>query len=78
MDDRAGLYRRGEVLFSARGFRNTSVSDIMAMAGMSAGTFCNYHPSKEKLFMEICLEADRKLTEAMLKSPDPDGQPARY
>ena len=74
----AVLYWYGKELFGARGYKDTNVPYITAMAGMSAGMFCNYHPSKKKLFMETCLEADRKLTEAMLKPPDPDGQPARY
>lgn len=71
MDDKkADLFRCGKELFATKGFKDTNVADITKMAGMSVGSFYNYYPSKEKLFMEIFLEENVKLKKRMMGSVD--------
>ncbi len=74
-DKKVQLYSCAKELFSLKGFKDTAVSDITKAAGMAVGTFYNYYPSKEKLFMDIFLEENAKLKKACLESLDLSGEP---
>lgn len=74
-DKKAEILKCARELFSSNGFKDTNVSDITKMAGIAAGTFYLYYPSKDKLFMEIFLEENVKLKRETLKAVDPDGDP---
>jgi AcrR family transcriptional regulator len=76
MDKKEAIYKAGKELFSSNGFKDTNVADITKAAGMATGTFYNYYPSKDKLFMEIYLEENAKLKKDILLSVDPEGAPA--
>ncbi len=69
-DKKTLIYKSAKELFSANGFKDTAISDIAKKAGMAVGTFYNYYPSKEKLFMEIYLEENEKLKRSCLQSLD--------
>ncbi len=75
MDKKEELRRCGRELFSTKGFKDTNVADITKMAGMAAGTFYLYYPSKDVLFMELFMEENVKLKEELLKSADPAARP---
>lgn len=47
------------------------------MAGIGVGTFYNYFPSKEKLFLEIYLEENVKLKKRIMESIDLDDDPLK-
>ncbi len=54
MEDKKNLlFNCAKELFSTKGFKDTNVADITKQAGFSVGTFYNYYPSKDKLFVEI-------------------------
>ncbi len=74
-DKKKRLYQGGKKLFADKGFKETNVADITTAAGVSVGTFYNYYPSKEKLFMEIFLDENFKLKKRMMKSVDLDEEP---
>lgn len=74
-DKKAEIFNCGKELFSSKGFKDTNVSDITKLAGIGVGTFYNYYPSKEKLFMEIFLEENVKLKKSFIESIDLDGDP---
>lgn len=74
-DKKAEILRCGRELFSSRGFKDTNVAEITKMAGVATGTFYNYYPSKEKLFMEIFSEENVKLKRSILESINPDADP---
>jgi AcrR family transcriptional regulator len=65
----------GRELFSSKGFKDTNVAEITKMAGMATGTFYNYYPSKDKLFMEIFLEENVKLKKSIMESIDLEADP---
>lgn len=54
--------RRGEILDSAalafgqNGYKRTTLADVAARAGVSAGTICHYFGSKAALFEEVIAE----------------------
>lgn len=74
-DKKTKLFRCGKELFSSKGFKDTSVADITRMAGFAVGTFYNYYPSKEKLFMEIFIKENEALKRKLMASVDPDDEP---
>lgn len=74
-DKKTNIYNSGKVLFSEKGFKDTSVKDITDMAGIAAGTFYLYYPSKEHLFMDIYLEENDRLKHAIVENLDTDGEP---
>lgn len=74
-DKKTDIFNCGKVLFSAKGFKDTNVSDITKMAGIGVGTFYSYYSSKEKLFMDIFLEENVKLKKSIMESVNPDDDP---
>lgn len=69
-DKKTLIHHCAKELFSAKGFKDTNISEITKMAGMAVGTFYNYYPSKEKLFMDIFLEENTKLKQNCFQSLD--------
>lgn len=68
VDIKARIKESGKNLFSKKGYKNTNVAEITKMAGVATGTFYNYYPSKEKLFIEIYLEENIKLKKSIMDS----------
>ncbi len=74
-DKKAVIYDCAKELFSTKGFKETNISEITKKAGMAVGTFYNYYPSKEKLFMDIFLEENAKLKQACFQALDLEQPP---
>jgi AcrR family transcriptional regulator len=51
--------------FARSGFRGTNVPDIAREAGISVGLIYRYFPSKEELFLELCLDGSAVAYEAL-------------
>jgi AcrR family transcriptional regulator len=62
-------------LFSEQGFKDTNVADITRKAGVATGTFYLYYTSKDSLFMEIYLEENVKLKNAIMADFNPEDEP---
>lgn len=76
-DKKSDIVNCGRELFSSKGFKDTNVSDITKMAGIGVGTFYNYYPSKEKLFLEIFIEENKKLKKSIMESVDLNNEPLK-
>ncbi|OME49433.1 MULTISPECIES: TetR/AcrR family transcriptional regulator [Paenibacillus] len=74
-DKKTKIYECAKELFSNKGFKDTNVSGITKMAGIAVGSFYNYYPSKEKLFMDIFLEENEKLKKSCTQSLDMSQSP---
>lgn len=74
-DKKVKILQCAKELFSANGFKETNVADITKLAGMAVGTFYNYYPSKEKLFLEIYLKENLKLKKDIMESVDLNEEP---
>ncbi len=74
-DKKAEIMNCARQLFSSKGFKDTNVAEITKMAGMATGTFYNYYPSKDKLFMEIYMEENIKLKKGIMESINLDASP---
>lgn len=79
-DKKAIIFNCAKELFSSKGFKGTNVSDITKTAGIATGTFYNYYPSKDHLFMEIYLIENEQLKRSLMESVevDPDDDPVKF
>jgi len=66
---REAILAAAAACFLRRGFHASSMKDICAAAGMSAGTLYHYFPSKAAIVAGI-LERDRRATQALLAELD--------
>lgn len=75
MDRKAEIYRCGKHLFALKGFKETNIAEITKMAGMAAGTFYNYYPSKDALFLEIYNDENVALKKDIMSAVDINADP---
>ena len=61
------LLENGKELFSQKGFKNTSISELTKKCGIAAGTFYNYFNSKEELFLHIFNKEHNQLKKKIMK-----------
>jgi len=76
-DKKTVLFNCAKELFAMKGFKDTNVADITAKAGYSVGTFYNYYPSKDKLFVEILEQETAALMKRIMKSVNLDDDPVK-
>jgi AcrR family transcriptional regulator len=76
-DKKTTLFNCAKELFAKRGFKETNVADIVRQAGFSVGTFYNYYPSKDRLFIEILKQETDALMKRIMKSVNLDDEPAK-
>jgi len=76
-DKKTVLLNCAKELFATKGFKDTNVADITRQAGFSVGTFYNYFPSKDKLFVEILEQETAELMKRIMKSIDLSDDPAK-
>lgn len=76
-DKKMVLFNCAKELFATNGFKDTNVSDITKQAGFSVGTFYNYYPSKDKLFVEILEQETAVLMKHIMKSVNLDDEPVK-
>jgi AcrR family transcriptional regulator len=69
-DKKAAIFNCAKKLFSSKGYKDTNVAEITKMAGIATGTFYNYYPSKDQLFIEIYLHENEKLKRSLIESTD--------
>jgi AcrR family transcriptional regulator len=67
-DKKAVIFNCAQKLFSSKGYKDTNVAEIAKMAGIAIGTFYNYYPSKDQLFIEIYLHENEKLKRSLMDS----------
>lgn len=66
-DKKEVLYQKAKELFSTKGYKDTSIADIMELAGYSIGTFYNYYKSKDALFVEVFADETVALMKKIMK-----------
>lgn len=69
-DRLAGIVDAAAQLFSDKGYHSTSISHVIARAGISRGTFYLYFDSKESLFLELMDRFIREIID-VVKVVDP-------
>lgn len=76
-DKKTVLFNCAKELFATKGYKDTNVADITKMAGFGVGTFYNYYPSKDKLFVEILKQETADLMKDIMKSVNLDDDPVK-
>ncbi len=76
-DKKEALFRCGREVFSAKGFKNTKVSDITEKAGVAVGTFYKFYEAKEDLFIDVYLAENDKIKQALTEKFDWGVDPAQ-
>lgn len=70
-DQRARIKQRllavASELFAARGYKDVTIDDVVAGAGIAKGTFYGFFPSKEELFTAVWEEEHEQLHERMTR-----------
>ena len=78
MDDKKDrIFDAAHVLFLERGFKNTSVADIAAIAGVAVGSFYLYFDSKEDIFVQIYNQENEDIKAQILSKVDLDDEPVK-
>lgn len=77
IDKKEKILQAGRKIFGEKGFKDTNISEITKAAGVATGTFYNYYPSKDKIFMEIYIEENVKLKKAIMNQVDLNGNPQK-
>ena len=72
---RERILEGGRRAFIAGGFRGTSVPSIAAEAGVSVGLIYRYFPSKEELFLELCISGTPAELEELAENLAPIDDP---
>ncbi|WP_069999025.1 TetR/AcrR family transcriptional regulator [Cellulosilyticum sp. I15G10I2] len=72
-ETKSDLFNNAKMLFSQKGFKETSVAIITKMTGVGVGTFYNFFASKEELFIEIFVQENITLKKEIMQSVDLNG-----
>lgn len=75
IDKKAEIFRCGKALFAQKGYKDTSVAEIMKAAGFATGSFYRFYPSKDHLFMDIFNQENVALKKRIMQAVDIDGEP---
>ena len=75
MNKKEDIFNCGKEIFISKGFKKTNVMEIAKSAGIGVGTFYNYYPSKEQLFLEIYVQENEKLKTSLIESLDFEQEP---
>jgi len=74
---RDAILRAAEHVFSARGYPDASIADVIDAAQISRGTFYLYFDSKEALYLELIERFTDLVTEALQVVDPDDADPAQ-
>ncbi len=75
-DPRADILRAAARLFAARGYGDSSLTDVAAAMGYSKGAIYNYFASKQEIYDAIIIETLSGLCAATAAAVDPAAPPA--
>ena len=64
-DRRTSLLHAGRAVLAEKGFEATTISEIVARAGVAQGTFYLYFPSKAALVIALALEMNEQIAAAV-------------
>src|SRR5581483_3437213 len=67
-DRRAELLNIAREIFAEKGFEATTISEIVARAGVAQGTFYWYFPSKNSLMVALAKEMRHQIKRTLLNS----------
>ena len=73
MDKKKILKEAAYELFSKKGYKATSISEITKHAKMAVGSFYNFYDSKETIFLDTYIEENNRIRQLMINNIDWEG-----
>lgn len=70
LDKKQALKTAGYEIFSKKGYKATGISEIARQAGVAVGSFYNYYESKEAIFLDIYIDENNRVRQAMIEELD--------
>ena len=70
MDKRQALKTAAYNVFSKKGYKETGISEIAKQAGVAVGSFYNYYNNKEAIFLDVYVEENDRVRQAMMDDID--------
>ena len=70
MDKKQSLKTAAYEVFSKKGYKATGISEIARQAGVAVGSFYNYYESKEAIFLDIYIDENNRVRQAMIDELD--------
>ena len=70
MDKRQALKTAAYDVFSKKGYKETGISEIAKKAGVAVGSFYNYYDGKEAIFLDVYVEENNRVRQAMMDDID--------
>ena len=70
LDKKQALKTAAYEVFSKKGYKATGISEIARQAGMAVGSFYNYYESKEAIFLDIYIDENNRVRQAMIEELD--------
>ena len=70
MDKRQALKTVAYDVFSKKGYKETGISEIAKRAGVAVGSFYNYYDGKETIFLDVYIEENNRIRQAMMDDID--------
>ena len=73
MDKKQKLKEAAYEVFSKKGYKATSISEIAKQAKVAVGTFYNFYESKEKIFLDVYIAENNRIRQFMINNIDWEG-----
>ena len=70
MDKKQALKAAAHDIFSKTGYKATGISEIAKQAGVAVGSFYNYYDSKEAIFLDVYVDENNRVRQAMINEID--------
>jgi len=70
LDKKQSLKTAAYEVFSKKGYKATGISEIARQAGVAVGSFYNYYESKEAIFLDIYIDENNRVRQAMIEELD--------
>lgn len=70
MDKKQALKTAAYDVFSKKGYKEAGISEIAKRAGVAVGSFYNYYNNKEAIFLDVYVEENSRVRQAMMDDID--------
>lgn len=70
MDKKQALKTAAYGVFSKKGYKEAGISEIAKRAGVAVGSFYNYYNNKETIFLDVYIEENDRVRQAMMDDID--------
>lgn len=70
MDKKQALKTAAYDVFSKKGYKEAGISEIAKQAGVAVGSFYNYYNNKEAIFLDVYVEENGRVRQAMMDDID--------